>query len=347
MGVEVEGVELPCRHALADAGRTGHEMVVVVRRIDQPSRGHGLEQEVAFRLGLGPIRQRHLADAQVVADHGQEALGGVLYAHEAGVGVAVLVDHRVVDHVEGVPLVLDALHAVGDHAAVVAMRAFVQHVADEDHHAAVGEIGHGAARAVLVAEAVVEQPAFLGPALQEVPLDHVGRIIMAEDQLGAAFADIEGMCGRAGHRSAVLELAALEEHFAVAAQHAVLAVEEAAVADREVLALGANAGPVAIGDASTGELDVLHRQIVARNDPDALAASLFTVGRQPGAALAHTADREMVGTDRGHVAGIRAGRDFDRVAVLGGLDGLRGLGELLVRSDLQGGGRNGGEQAGE
>ena len=48
--------------------------------------------------------------------------------------------------------------------------------AHQDDDTAVREIGHGAAAAVLVGQAVVEGPAFLGSALQEVPFDHVGRV---------------------------------------------------------------------------------------------------------------------------------------------------------------------------
>ena len=327
-GRQVEVAELPGRHAFANARRVGRKVVVVHRRVYQPCLCRGLEEQVAGRFGIGPIRQRHLADAEVIANDGHEVLGAILDAYEEGVRVAVFINHRVVDHAQGVPLVLDALHAVGDHAAVVAPGALVHHVADDDHHAAVGKIGHGAARAVLVAEAVVEQPAFLGPALQEVPLDHVGRVVVAEDELRAALADVERMRGRIGHGAAVLELAALEEHLAVAAQDAVLAVVEAAVADREVLPLRPNAGAVAVADAGPGELDVLHGEVAARHHPNGLAAGVLAVGRELGAAVADAADGEMVGPDRGHVARVNSGVDLDGVAVLGGLDRLRRLGEL-------------------
>jgi hypothetical protein len=88
--------------------------------------------------------------------------------------------------------------------------------------------------------------------------------------------------------------------------------------------------------ARAGELEVLDGGVLALDHPDGLAAGVLAGGRDPGPALAHAADGQVAGLDEADVPVVLAlGVDLDGVAVLGGLDGLRGQRELLARADLQ------------
>ena len=115
------------------------------------------------------------------------------------------------------------------------------------------------------------------------------------------------MRGRIGHRAAVVEFAVFDQHLARAAQNTVLAIIKPAVADREVLPFGADAGTVAVGNTGTGEFNVLHDHVVASDHPDGLAARVLAIGRELGTSLADATNGDLAGPNRGNVAAVLAG----------------------------------------
>ena len=137
-----------------------------------------------------------------------------------------------------------------------------------------------------------------------------------------------------GAFAVALEHAVLDQDRAAvagAAEDAVLVVEEARIADRQIAPLGADAGAVLIGDARAREGDVVDGDVVAGDHPDRLAAARpvaqvsRAVGRFQGQA-ARAPDRAV---------DVLAGVDAHDVAILGHRGGgARGL-QVALRADQE------------
>jgi hypothetical protein len=118
-------------------------------------------------------------------------------------------------------------------------------------------------------------------------------------------------------------------------QDTVLVVVDERVTQREAGGFETEGGTVCIRHFGAVHLDVVHGQVVAVDDPDALAAGALA-GCVDFRTTVDTADRQVVAHDVADVAAIGGvAGDFDDVAILGGANRGAGGGVSLARADRQ------------
>lgn len=134
------------------------------------------------------------------------------------------------------------------------------------------------------------------------------------------------------------ELGILDDNFrprVAAAKNAILVVVKVAVANGQTGAFQADCRAIPIRHACSGELDVLHRHIVAPEYPDALALGGGTMRGHVGNA-ARSPDGQVILLPDGDIAVVGARVDLDGVAIPGKLGRDARQHELTVRPDAQG-----------
>src|SRR5690606_28759644 len=274
------------------------------------------------------------ADQDIIDRH--QALNARL-DHEQLAVLGTVVNQGVIDEIEFDVGALVALGAEGNEGWVVGLRTLRDEIADDIGDTAIGKLEFVAGRALdLVAQAVVEDVVFLGPALEQMADAAMMEIAAAHAQTGD-LADVEIM-GAPVVDAVVGELRILdiEEHIGAARrQDAVLIVLELALAHGQVAFFEAYAGAVAVAYARIAEFEVLDRDGAAAHHPDALAFGVRAVRDQARPLRSDATYGEIGLLPDGDIGAVVAGLDFDGVAV-GGQPGRCGnAAQRLLRPDAQ------------
>lgn len=262
----------------------------------------------------GPREDHALAEEQIVDN--SDRVGLACY-EEKSAALGSIVDDGVVDHVQLIDWIRQALGSIRDDRRVFGVGSLLDEMPDDVRDPPIREVDvvtRGSAR--LVHDAVVEDVVGPGAALYVVADPRMMEIAPAEGKaLHPPDVDVVGLTIAVAVRG---EFRVFNDHVAIApsTEDAVLVVVKVTVAHRQSDTVLADTSTILVGHPGSREHDILDRRVPSLDHPDPFALGMCPV-RLEMRTSSDTSDGETVRHPDGHVPLVDSGVDFDDVAVSG------------------------------